>query len=319
MRLGREVRADDRAGVVRADLPGDVDHVADAEALRDPDRRVAVGLGADRDGGQGGTWIRPSAARTALPERVTAVPSTRSRSRLGRPSACPCSISTSGPGQRAGLDQPPRERSRGGARRRVLPQADGRIEEPRIGLRPVQRVQVAPLGAGVGEHALERGRVRRGAVHGLPVGGGDQQVGRPGGDDAAGADVPGLEGERRGDGGGGHGLLRRDGLPLAHRDQQAVAVALDPQRQLVGADLLDMVARADLTVVGEPPPRPERVVAGAADLGPAGRERPQAAGGRAGAGQHERRLGLVELPGDVGEHVVAQSVVRRRRRRAGCR
>ena len=49
-------------------------------------------------------------------------------------------------------------------------------------------------------------------------------------------------------------------------------------------------------------------MSGAADLGAAGRERPQAPGRRAFGGEDEGRLGLVELAGDVREDVVAESV-----------
>ena len=49
-------------------------------------------------------------------------------------------------------------------------------------------------------------------------------------------------------------------------------------------------------------------MAGAADLGAAGRERPQAPRRRSVAGEDERRLGLIELAGDVGEDLVAESV-----------
>ena len=49
-------------------------------------------------------------------------------------------------------------------------------------------------------------------------------------------------------------------------------------------------------------------MAGAADLGAARRERPQAPRRRSVAGEDERRLGLIELAGDVGEDLVAESV-----------
>ena len=76
----------------------------------------------------------------------------------------------------------------GRARRRVLGDPDGRVEEPRVrhrpGLRPerVKAVEIGALTAGFPQHREEAGAVRTGPVDGVPARGFDQQVPGAGGD-----------------------------------------------------------------------------------------------------------------------------------------
>ena len=88
--------------------------------------------------------------------------------------------------------------------------------------------------------------MRRGTVDDLAAGGRDEQVRRSCRHDAPRVDVIRIERHRPRDRGGGDGALSGRGRPLPHRDGEALPVALDPQRQFVAADPLDVLTRADL-------------------------------------------------------------------------
>ena len=247
-------------------------------------------------------------------------------------------------GHHALCDQAADERTGGAAGRGILPDADRRVEEPRVRdggrIDGIEAVQVAALPADLREGRRQPRRVGPRAIDDRAIARGHQQVRRAGRDDLRRHVVEQVGSARsnpsaaasssrsvtvRPNSGGACSITIASGRPFATRHlhgQDAVSDLLRQHRPALGVEL-DPPGR------GEPPPRAERVVSGADDLGAGRRERAQPPGRfRPRRGQHERRLGLVELTrhgrhhgllqpfgiGDDGQRVAGQRQCRRTRR-----
>jgi hypothetical protein len=219
-------------------------------------------------------------------------------------------------------DQAADERTGGAAGRGILPDAHGRVEEP--GMRDggridgIEAVQVTALPANLREGRRQPRHVGPRATDDRAIARGHQEVRRAGRDDLRRHVVEQvgparIQSERpRQLVAIGHGApeLR---WRLLHHDRIGPSV---PTRHLYGQDTVSDLLRKHRPALGvelnppgagEPPPSAERIVSCADDLGAGRRERAQPPGrSRPSRGQHERRLGLVELTRRCPHHRLLQ-------------